>query len=295
MNRSFALLSLLLLTTACTPPPAPRDVLQGYGEARFTYIAAEEAGRINSVAIADGQTVAAGAVAFELDVTRMALAADSAAAAAAAASSRADRAGALAQAVRRDEAEAEIARQNLRRSRTLFERGLVAQARLDADTAAANAANAAVAQARAEQAAARTDAGGAGASARLAQRRVRDMRITIPRAGVIHMVYHRPGEVVAPGAPLAALIAAGDMRVRFFAPQDMLARLAPGARVTLACDGCPQGLTGRVSFVATEPQFTPPIIYSREQRAKLVFLVEAIPDDPAAIRPGLPIDVGLAP
>jgi HlyD family secretion protein len=177
----------------------------------------------------------------------------------------------------------------------LFERGCVAQARLDSDHAAARAADAAVAQARAEQAAARTDAGGAGASARLAQRRVQDMRVTAANAGVIHVVYRRTGEVVAPGAPLAAMVAAGDMRVRFFAPQALLSRLAPGARVTFACDGCPPGLTGRVSFVATEPQFTPPIIYSRDQREKLVFLLEAIPDDPAGIRPGLPADVGLAP
>lgn len=295
MSRRLPAIMAALVLTACSAEAPAVETLQGYGEARFTYIAAEEGGRIRAVAVTEGQAVAAGDVAFELDVTRVALAADEAAASAAAAAARVDRAGALAQAVRRAQAEAAVAQQNLARSRTLFQRGFVAQARLDSDLAAARTADAALAQARAEHAAARTDAGGAEASARLAQRRVQDMRVTAPSDGVIHMVYRRAGEVVASGSPLAALIAAGDMRVRFFVPQAMVARLPPGAPVTFSCDGCPQGLAGRVSFVANEPQFTPPIIYSRDQREKLVFLVEAIPADPSAIRPGLPIEVGLAP
>ena len=138
-----------------------------------------------------------------IDPACAALTAEGAAATAVAASALANRAGVLAQTVRRAEAEAAVAQQDLARSRTLFECGLVAQARLDADLAAAGAANAAVAQARAEQAAAVTDAGGAGASARLARRRVQDMRVSVPNNGAIHWVYHCAGEVVAPGVPLA--------------------------------------------------------------------------------------------
>ena len=69
--------------------------------------------------------------------------------------------------------------------------------------------------------------------------------------------------------------------------------VTPGAAVSISCDGCRDGLTARITWVASTPEFTPPVIYSLEERAKLVFLVEAAPSDPAAIRPGLPVDVTL--
>ena len=93
---------------------------------------------------------------------------------------------------------------------------------------------------------------------------------------------------------MLALLPPGAMKVRFFAPQAMLPRLQPGARVTIGCDGCERRLGARVSFVASEPQFTPPVIYSLDERDRLVFLVEAVPDDPGPIRPGMPVDVRLA-
>ena len=86
------------------------------------------------------------------------------------------------------------------------------------------------------------------------------------------------------------------MEVRFFAPQAMLAQFPVGARVLVHCDGeaCADPVTATVSFVAAEPQFTPPVIYSLDQREKLVFLVEARLDAPGPIRPGMPVDVRLA-
>jgi HlyD family secretion protein len=72
-----------------------------------------------------------------------------------------------------------------------------------------------------------------------------------------------------------------------------LARLRIGQDVMVACDGCPASLTARVSFIAPEAEYTPPVIYSRETRAKLVFLVEAQPRNGARFHPGQPIEVGL--
>jgi HlyD family secretion protein len=68
-----------------------------------------------------------------------------------------------------------------------------------------------------------------------------------------------------------------------------------GDTVRLRCDGCPDGLTARVSFIARQSEFTPPVIYSLQERSKLVFLIEALPDQPTALRVGQPIDVALGP
>lgn len=284
-----ALLAACAPTTSPEPPPA--GTLQGYGEARFTHLAALDGGRIAEVLVEEGQTVAAGAVVFRLEPERLALAAEGATAEAAAASARAARAGALDAAVAEAAARLDVARSTWERSRLLFDKGIVARARLDADTATLKAAEASLARARAERDAATTQSAAPSANAALAARRVADLAVTAPVAGRIERVYRRPGEVVAPGEPLAALLGPGAMRVRFFAPQDRLSALAPGTRVALACDGCAAGLTGSVSFVANEPQFTPPVVYSREERAKLVYLVEAIPDAEGAILPGQPVEV----
>jgi HlyD family secretion protein len=104
---------------------------------------------------------------------------------------------------------------------------------------------------------------------------------------------HRQGEVVAAGQPIVALLAPQNMKVRFFAPEAALAQLAVGGRVSVSCDGCAEAASATISFIASEPQFTPPVIYSLDQREKLVFLVEARLDAPAPIRPGMPVDVRL--
>jgi len=180
-----------------------------------------------------------------------------------------------------------LAERNYARGAQLAAQGFYPRARLDSDRAARDVANAQLAQARRE-------AGAAGAQTGLAQERVRDTSTLAPAAGAIEQIFHRPGEVVAAGAPIVALLPPQNMKVRFFAPQSMLAHLPVGARVSVSCDGCARAFIGHVSFVATEPQFTPPVIYSLDQREKLVFLIEARFDAPTTIRPGVPVDVRLA-
>lgn len=293
MMRWFAVACLGALA-ACTPSDEASQVMLGYGEARYVYVASEDPGRIASILIREGDATSPGQVMFKLDATRLALSADAARAEAAAASARAERAGSLDQAVAEAAAQARLADLTYARSQALFAQGHIAQARLQADAAAAAVARAAEARARAEQKAARVETKALSSASALARRRVADLAVEAPTAGVVDRIYRRPGEVVAAGEPLAAIIAPDGMRVRFFAPQARVQSLAPGAIVALSCDGCRSGLRGRVTFVAREPEFTPPVIYSREERSKLVFLVEATPDDPAAIRPGLPVEVRLA-
>jgi HlyD family secretion protein len=133
------------------------------------------------------------------------------------------------------------------------------------------------------------------AQARLNSSQTRLMRrkVASPVDGVVQDVYYRPGEMVPAGRPVLALLPPGNIKVRFFVPETALQTVAYGDPIKIGCDGCAGDLTARVSFIAKQSEFTPPVIYSVEERSKLVFLVEALPDKPDALRVGQPVDVSL--
>jgi HlyD family secretion protein len=114
-----------------------------------------------------------------------------------------------------------------------------------------------------------------------------------PADGTIEQIYYRPGETVPAGRPVLALLPPGNLKLRFFAPQSVLPEIKYGETVQVSCDGCENGLTARVSFIARSAEYTPPVIYSQEERAKLVFLIEARPDNPEKFRVGQPVTVTL--
>ncbi|MBY0422701.1 MAG: HlyD family secretion protein, partial [Parvularculaceae bacterium] len=115
-----------------------------------------------------------------------------------------------------------------------------------------------------------------------------------PAAGTVERVYRRVGEVVGPGETVAALRPPSGVKLRFFAPQGALSTLPVGARIAWSCDGCKGPFAATVVHVATDPQFTPPVIYSREQRDALVFLVEARPEPGSPrLAEGQPVDIDL--
>ena len=286
MKRA-ATIGMAALVCACAKQE--ERALQGYGEADYIYVSSQDGGVIADVAVREGDALEAGALAFTLDPARAALSARSADASQAAARSRA--LNALNDAVRNAQTNHALAQTTFNRTQQLREQGFASAAQMDRDRAALQSAGAVLAQARAERDAALRDANAAGAQADLARTRLTDMRINAPIAGRVERIYHRAGEVIGPGDPVLALLAPQNMKIRFFAPETILSQLRVGQSVAIACDGCASGLTARISYIASEPQFTPPVIYSEKERAKLVFLVEARPDDPSAIRPGLPVDV----
>lgn len=114
-----------------------------------------------------------------------------------------------------------------------------------------------------------------------------------PADGTIEQIYYRPGETVPAGRPVVALLPPGNLKLRFFAPQAILPEINYGQTVEVSCDGCEKGLTAKVSFIARSAEYTPPVIYSLEERAKLVFLVEARPEHPEKFRVGQPVTVTL--
>jgi HlyD family secretion protein len=123
---------------------------------------------------------------------------------------------------------------------------------------------------------------------RLARRRA-----VSPGDGTIQEVYYRPGETVQPGRAVMSLLPPGNLKLRFFAPEKQLPAVKYGETVNVSCDGCEAGLTAKVTFIANSAEYTPPVIYSLEERAKLVFLIEAHPDQPEKFRVGQPVTVTL--
>lgn len=114
-----------------------------------------------------------------------------------------------------------------------------------------------------------------------------------PGEATVEQIYYRPGETVPAGRPVVALLPPANLKLRFFAPQAVLPEIKYGQTVGVSCDGCEKGLTAKVSFIARSAEFNPPVIYSQEERAKLVFLIEARPEHPEKFRVGQPVTVTL--
>lgn len=119
--------------------------------------------------------------------------------------------------------------------------------------------------------------------------------VVAPAAGSVEDIYFRPGEFVGAGIPVLALLPPANRRLRFFVPQDRLAGFTLGQAVRASCDGCGEAIAAKISFVASEAEFAPPVLFDRHQRARLVYRVEALPspDDALHLHPGQPVDVSL--
>jgi HlyD family secretion protein len=135
------------------------------------------------------------------------------------------------------------------------------------------------------------------AMAQLAQAewRVQQKTQRIPVAGDVVDVMYREGEWVPQGGAVLSLLPPAQIKARFFLPQPMLGKIALGQTVQLLCDGCPAPITAKVSFIAREAEYTSPIIYSKENRATLVYMIEARPgaEDARRLHPGQPLEVRL--
>ena len=114
-----------------------------------------------------------------------------------------------------------------------------------------------------------------------------------PADGTVEQVYYRAGETVAASKPVVALLPPQNLKFRFFAPEPLLPDIKYGGTVAISCDGCEKGLTAKVSFIARSAEYTPPVIYSLDERAKLVYLIEARPEHPEKFRVGQPVTVTL--
>jgi HlyD family secretion protein len=223
---------------------------QGWIEADLIFVSPDESGRIETLAVREGEEVAVGAALFAVDDELQ----------------QAD--------LKVAEATLANAKQTFERAQQLLKTGAGTQKSFDD-------AQATLREADAKANAART---------RLVRR-----RLISPVTGAVQQVYYRQGEVVPAGRPVIALLPPGNVKVRFYVPQAVLPKISIGDRVSVQCDGCGDNLSARASFIARSAEFTPPVIYSLEERSKLVFLIEARPERPETLRVGQPVSVTLAP
>ena len=126
------------------------------------------------------------------------------------------------------------------------------------------------------------------------QTRLDRRRGVSPSDGTIQQIYFRPGETAPPGRPVLSLLPPDNLKIRFFAPETRLAGIRYGETVQVSCDGCASDIAAKVTFIASSAEYTPPVIYSREERAKLVYLIEARPTEPDKFRVGQPVTVTLS-
>jgi HlyD family secretion protein len=291
---------------------APPAGFTGYVDADYVYVAPPTAGIIASFPAREGQTVKAGEVLFtQTDAQQRALA-DAAAAQADAAQAtwqnlttggRAEELAAAQAAVNKAQADLSLAKLTFARAQKLFASNTITQAQLDADNASLQRAQAALNQATAQlavtalpsrgeqQKAAEADYNAATANADKARADLADRTVSAPVAGRIERTYYDLGEMAPAGATVLSLLPAGALKVEFYVAEADRMRLALGQTVTVGCDGCAPGITAKVSFLASDPQYTSPIIYSRDERGQLVFLAEARIDNPGTILPGQPVTV----
>ncbi|TXK32825.1 HlyD family efflux transporter periplasmic adaptor subunit [Ottowia sp. GY511] len=310
------LLAATAVLAACTEPVG--DGWSGYAEGDYVYVAAPVAGRLTRLAVRAGDDVAQGAPLFALDEApeRDALQAAEAQRDAAVAQSanlqtgkRPDEVAQVQAQLAQARAQATLARTDSARKASLVTQAAVSRSEADAARTAAAAADQRVTEleaalrtarqpARAQERAA-AEAQARAADGALAQQRWRldQMAQAAPASGQVADTLFREGEWVAAGQPVVSLLPPGHLKARFFVPEAALSQLKSGVAVQLNCDGCAAPLTARISRIATEPEYTPPVIYSNAQRAKLVFMVEALPEtqDVARLKPGQPLDVRLLP
>jgi HlyD family secretion protein len=290
--------------------------VQGYIEGEYVYVAAPVAGRLEALQVARGAQVAAGASLFQLDRSSEQPARDDAAARLARSEAnladlrkgkRPSELASIEAQLAQAQAMLQLAEAELERRERLVASNVASREAVDQARAAYERDKARVAELQAElktaQLGARTDeiqaaaAEVTAAQAQLAQAewRLDQMSQAAPQMAVVIDTLYRPGEWVAAGAPVVSLLPPDNVKVRFFVPEPRLGAIEVGDEVRVSCDACPPELTAVISYISPDAEYTPPVIYSREMRAKLVYLVEARPRRPTALHPGQPVDVTLPP
>jgi HlyD family secretion protein len=305
-------LALLALGGACSGPT--EEVFHGYAEGEFIFVAPLVSGTLERLEVARGMQVQAGAPLFSLEAVNEQAGVRGAEEQHRAAVSRLEdlikgqrpsELEAIGSRLRDARAALDLARVELARQERLFAQGVIARDDLDRarttfEQATARA-NDLAAQLRTARLGGRADAVQAARNDAEAARAALDRAVWLldqrrrvaPEAGLVFDTYFNPGEIVAVGAPVASLLPPRLVRVRFFVPEAVASEFAPGQEVRIACDGCAAGLTARINYVSPQAEYTPPVIYSADSRAKLVFMIEARPDEATAARlhPGQPVDV----
>jgi HlyD family secretion protein len=300
----------LLWLVACQQD---EEKLQGYIEGEFVMVAPSSDGVLKTLDVERGQQVAAGAKLFSIDLTMLTAQRDAAKAEIAKAEAeladlkKGERAEEIEIVVKQREqavATLEQAAAEYTRSIPLVKTGAVSKTEIDKLKMAQDTATARIqeldAQLKTSELGARIDRiDAAAATVEMAKQKLAEQERWLAEAAPVATAaakvedtFYRPGEFVAAGKPVVSLLQPEHVKARFFVPQSGIAQLKEGQAVSLSCDGCGAPIAAKITFIAAEAEFTPPVIYSVESRQKLVFMVEAKPDAfDSRLKLGLPVDV----
>lgn len=308
----FAWSLLGFVLAGCSPPPPAG--YQGYVEGEFVNVASPISGRLDQLSVRRGDQVASGARLYTLEAESEAAAQRQAAeqvkaAQALLADLKQGRRPPEQDVTRAQLAQAEVEERRsvvqLQRDEAQYASGGIARAQLDDSRSAVAAALARVAQLRSELAVAQLPGRGeqiaaqaaqvaaAGAALDQATWKLDQKSVFATRSGRVFDTLYREGEWVAAGAPVVRMLPPANVKIRFFVPESIVGGLAIGRPVTMQCDGCGGDIRATLTYVSTEVEFTPPVIFSNETRSKLVFMVEARPavDDATKLHPGQPVRI----
>ncbi|MHB1351573.1 MAG: HlyD family secretion protein [Desulfobulbaceae bacterium] len=305
------LLALLALAGCSNGPP---DYFQGYVEGEYLYVSSPLAGNLEGLAVSRGEQVKAGQPLFDLEREH-----ERAAAAEAEQNLRQaeNRLADLEKGQRPSEIAAleaklaqariafELAQKEYARRDALLKQNAIAQEQLDRSRTEKERGEAQIRQLAAELETARLGArpdqvAAARAAVAAAQERVAQAKWALaqkqpvaPQDGLVFDTYYVPGEFVPAARPVVSILPPGNVLVRFFVPEEAVAALAPGSKVSVRMDGSDRAYPAAISYISPQAEYTPPVIYSRETRAKLVYLIEARPAaaDAPALHPGQPVEV----
>jgi len=310
----IALLLATLIPAGCSE--APRDDFQGYAEGEYIYVAAPLAGQLNTLNVQRGDQVAAGAPLFSLEHQFEA-------AAVAAAEQDVARAGkrladlkkgerpselaAIEARLEQAKASEQLARVELDRRRNLFADQVISASDLDQVRTTWERSRAAVDELTATLKTARLGGrsdliAAAGTEVAAARERLRQARWQLeqksqaaPAAGLVNDTYFTAGEFVPAAAPVVSLLPPEGILIRFFVPEPLVGKLAVGQQLAVSFDGAKKSYAAQINYISPQAEYTPPLIYSRDTRSKLVFMVKARPEAGAAtlFHPGQPVDVRL--
>lgn len=310
--KSPCLLFLPLLLAGCGSEDGTR--YQGYVDVDLVRLAPSEPGRLQALLVERGDSVNAEQTLARLETTpetatlQQAEAQRQQAEANArdlATGKRPEEIAVIRAQLAQAESSRQLADRQLRRLRDVHDKGYVSNDDLDRQQTTLDAAAARVAELRAalkaaelaarmperQAAAANIDASRAGVA--LNRWKLDEKILHAPENGRIEQIYFRPGEWVNAGQPVLDLYSTAHLKIRFFVPEAILPRMKPGLVVQVRCDGCGASIPATVRFISAQSEFTPPVIYSREQRQKLVYLIEASPARTDVLRAGQPVDITL--
>jgi HlyD family secretion protein len=300
--------------TACNS--AGDGPLTGYIEGEYLRVAAPFAGTLQRLAVRRGDSVSAGAPLFALERENETAARREAEERLRAAEARfanlqtgkrPAEVEVVAEQLQQARAARDLSAANLKRQQKLFSEGFISGAALDDMRTAAKRDQARVAELEAsvtttrmpartdEIRAAEADAKAAREVLAQTEWRLAQRAIAAPASGLVHDTYYNAGDFVPSGSPVVSILPPANVKARFYVSEPLLARIRAGTSVKLNCDGCGESIPATIDFVSDRAEYTPPVLYSKENRGKLVFLVEARPSaaDAAKLKPGQPVDVTL--